>query len=87
MAAGAVPVAGHSPLLPAAVAGIGLLGAALAADEVLARHGHLPISAAARTRTGWGVVAVIVLHFARLLGPLDPFCALDRLFARWRNPR
>lgn len=63
----------------------GLIAAGLAWDVVLLKRGHRLLSDAARTPVGWAVHAVLVAHFARLLGPLDPFTYLgSRIQGRTR---
>jgi hypothetical protein len=60
-------------LTPALVAAAAWLTFGAALDVVLVHEGHRPITHALRTPAGSAFLAVLCLHVADVLGPLDPF--------------
>jgi hypothetical protein len=60
-------------LTPALVAAGAWLAFGAALDVVLVHEGHRPITHALRTPAGSAFLAVLCLHVADVLGPLDPF--------------
>jgi hypothetical protein len=60
-------------LTPALVAAAAWLSFGAALDVVLVHEGHRPITHALRTPAGSAFLAVLCLHVADVLGPLDPF--------------
>ena len=63
----------------------GLIAAALGWDAYLVRTGRRTLSQATRCPAGAVLIGVTLLHFADLLGRLDPFNAAAHLIAR-RTP-
>jgi hypothetical protein len=60
-------------LTPALVAAGAWLGFGAALDVILVHEGHRPITHALRTPMGSVFLAVLCLHVADVLGPVDPF--------------
>lgn len=67
------------PVDPAGPVTLAWITSGLVLTGALKRQGHRQMCDVLRTPHGLTLVAVFLLHLAKRLGPLDPFCALGRL--------